>query len=85
MEKENNFIPRRGTIRTTLALLVMLLWHINVNSQEASSYRSTVCNSDGTVTFNYRNDKAKEVQVDVQFAGRKAMTRDASTGLWTVT
>ena len=85
MERENNFIPMRGTIRTALALLVMLLWHISVNSQEASSYRSTVCNSDGTVTFNYRNDKAKEVQVAVQFAGRKAMTRDASTGLWTVT
>ncbi len=46
---------------------------------------STVCNDDGTVTFNYRNDKAKKVQVDVQFAGRQDMQRDAVTGLWTVT
>ena len=46
---------------------------------------STVCNADGTVTFNYRNDRAKDVQVDVQFAGRKPMTRDPQTGLWTVT
>ena len=42
-------------------------------------------NADGTVTFLYRNDSAKNVLVDVQFAGRKAMTRDAATGLWTVT
>ena len=46
---------------------------------------STVFNNDGTVTFNYKNDHAKEVLVDVQFAGRKPMTRDAQTGLWTVT
>ncbi len=44
-----------------------------------------VCNADSTVTFQYRNDKAKKVQVDVQFAGRHDMVRDASTGLWTVT
>jgi hypothetical protein len=36
------------------------------------------------VTFKYKNDSARQVMVDVQFAGRKAMTRDA-TGLWTVT
>ena len=42
------------------------------------------CNSDGTVTFNYQNDKAKKVLVDVQFAGRKEMTRDAN-GNWSVT
>ena len=45
----------------------------------------TICNEDGTVTFQYKNDQAKEVMVDVQFAGRKAMQRDAQTGLWTVT
>ena len=46
---------------------------------------STVVNQDGTVTFNYRNDQAKQVAVDVQFAGRKEMHRDSLTGIWTVT
>ena len=45
----------------------------------------TVCNDDGTVTFQYKNDQAKEVLVDVQFAGRKPMQKDAKTGLWTIT
>ena len=45
----------------------------------------TICHKDGTVTFQYKNDQAKEVMVDVQFAGRQAMQRDAQTGLWTVT
>ncbi len=49
------------------------------------SYKSQICNADGTVTFQYKNDKAKDVQVDVQFAGRNAMKKDAKTGLWTVT
>ena len=51
----------------------------------AQAQTSTVCNADGTVTFQYKNDQAREVLVDVQFAGRNAMTRDAGTGLWTVT
>ena len=51
----------------------------------AAAQSSTVCHQDGTVTFQYRNDQAKEVQVDVQFAGRNPMTRDAQTGLWTAT
>ena len=46
---------------------------------------STVCNPDGTVTFLYKNDNARKVAVDVQFAGRHDMTRDAKTGMWTVT
>ena len=41
-------------------------------------------NDDGTVTFNYKNDSAKKVMVDVQFAGRNDMKRDAN-GTWTVT
>ena len=45
----------------------------------------TICNDDGTVTFQYKNDQAKEVLVDVQFAGRKPMQKDAKTGLWTIT
>ena len=41
-------------------------------------------NDDGTVTFNYKNDSAKKVMVDVQFAGRQEMTRGAD-GTWTAT
>ena len=51
---------------------------------QQSTVKSTVCNPDGTVTFNYQNDSAKSVLVDVQFAGRKEMTRNAD-GVWTVT
>ena len=46
--------------------------------------QSTVCNADGTVTFRYENPNAKEVQVDVQFAGRNPMQKDAN-GVWTAT
>ena len=42
------------------------------------------CNADGTVTFLYKNENAKKVQVDVQFAGRQPMTRQAD-GTWTAT
>ena len=51
----------------------------------ATAQSSTIVNPDGTVTFQYKNDHAKQVMVDVQFAGRHAMTRDAQSGLWTVT
>ena len=44
-----------------------------------------ICHDDGTVTFQYKNDQAKSVQVDVQFAGRNDMKRNAETGLWEVT
>ena len=50
----------------------------------ASAQSSTICHEDGTVTFQYKNDQAKEVLVDVQFAGRKPMTRGAD-GMWTTT
>ena len=50
----------------------------------AQDVRSTVIHDDGTVTFNYKNETAKSVMVDVQFAGRKEMTRGAD-GVWTVT
>ena len=53
-------------------------------AQQATGGKTTVCNADGTVTFNYKNDQAKKVMVDVQFAGRKEMQRNAS-GVWTVT
>ncbi len=41
-------------------------------------------NADGTVTFRYVNAAASKVAVDVQFAGRHDMSRDAD-GVWTVT
>ena len=50
----------------------------------ASAQLSTICHKDGTVTFQYKNNQAKEVQVDVQFAGRTPMTRgaDRTSRLW---
>ena len=46
--------------------------------------KSILINQDGTVTFRYKNDHAKNVQVDVQFAGRNPMQRGAD-GVWTAT
>ena len=46
--------------------------------------KNVAFNQDGTVTFQYKNDNAREVQVDVQFAGRTSMTRN-SDGIWTAT
>ena len=54
-------------------------------AQSSATQPSTIFNNDGTVTFQFKNDKAKSVQVDVQFAGRHDMKKDAKTGLWTVT
>lgn len=53
--------------------------------QQPAGYQSAVFNEDGTVTFWYRNDQAKEVFVDVQFAGKNPMTKDSLTGMWTAT
>lgn len=65
-------------MRKKLLLTLMVACAMQANA-------GTVTNADGTVTFQYKNDQAKEVLVDVQFAGRKAMQKDAKTGLWTVT
>lgn len=54
-------------------------------AQNAKDYKPAIFNADGTVTFQYRNDNAKEVSVDVQFAGKNAMKKDAGSGLWTAT
>jgi len=51
---------------------------------QETDYKSAIFNEDGTVTFQYKNDNAKEVQVDVQFAGKNKMTKNAE-GLWTAT
>ena len=58
---------------------------VHLDWWQFTPYSSTTCNADGTVTFRYRNDQAKEVLVDVQFAGRHPMQRDIETGLWTAT
>jgi len=45
---------------------------------------SPVVNPDNTVTFNYQNKNAKDVKVNVQFAGTQQMTL-TDGGVWTVT
>ena len=45
---------------------------------------SITCHQDGKVTFTYKNETARQVMVDVQFAGRQPMTRQAD-GTWTAT
>ena len=65
------------------ALTAVIAFATNCMAQGASE-KSTVVNKDGTVTFKYWNDHAKDVQVDVQFAGRKPMTKGAD-GVWTAT
>ena len=65
------------------ALTAVIAFATNCMAQGALE-KSTVVNADGTVTFKYWNDYAKDVQVDVQFAGRKPMTKGAD-GVWTAT
>ena len=74
-------------MKLLLKLLVMATAFITAEgwAQQLTGQKSFVCNDDGTVTFNYKNDQAKTVLLDVQFAGRKEMQRDTATGLWTVT
>ena len=71
---------KRWTLRFSTASILLSFAVIS----KAQTMSSTICHEDGTVTFQYQNDKAKEVLVDVQFAGRKPMQRDAN-GLWSVT
>lgn len=53
--------------------------------QQAETFKSTIVNPDGTVTFTYVNPQAHDVKIDVQFAGKNDMTRDTITGYWTAT
>ena len=55
------------------------------SNPKTATYESTIVNEDGTITFLYKNDNAKEVFVDVQFAGKNPMKRDSLTGMWTAT
>ncbi len=54
-------------------------------SSASAFAQSTICNADGTVTFQYKNENAHQVAVDVQFAGRHEMKRNPQSKLWTVT
>ncbi len=74
---------RRKSVAATTAFLLSA--GIQLYAQPYATPSSTVCNADGTVTFYYKNDNAKKVEVDVQFAGKHAMQRDKKTGQWTVT
>ncbi len=67
-----NWINKQSMM--TMTLLVSL-----------SASAQTICNDNGTVTFNYHNAQAKKVAVDVQFAGKHDMTFDKKTGIWSVT
>ena len=68
-----------------LYLLATVLCLSACSQPKTEEPASTVVNPDGTVTFNYRNDNAKEVQVNVQFAGLHEMQKDSLSGLWTCT
>lgn len=72
--------------RTIKLLTIMALgFSTSCLAQTTDDYQSAIINEDGTVTFQYRNDNAKSVSVDVQFAGNNEMHKDAATGLWTAT
>ena len=81
MTKNHGFRKRVCLWMAALALTVSTSgW-----AQKAGLQQSTICHDDGTVTFQYENPTAREVLVDVQFAGRNKMERDAKTGIWSVT
>lgn len=68
-----------------LAASALLLGACGEKNKPVVEVPATVFNADGTVTFNYRNDSARQVMVDVQFAGRHEMERDSVSGVWTLT
>lgn len=74
----------KSSIFTVVALGLAALGCTPAQST-SDGYDSTIINEDGTVTFLYRNDSAKSVSVDVQFAGAKEMQKDETTGMWTAT
>ena len=76
--------PRHLFMKTAAMMALSLTLCAHTFGQKKPT-NSTICHPDGTVTFLYKNDNAKKVEVDVQFAGKHPMERDAQTGLWTVT
>ncbi len=76
------FFQKKMALSLTLGALA-----IQVSAQPGGRFaqvKSPVVNADNTVTFNYQNENAKEVLVDVQFAGRHAMAK-GENGIWSVT
>ncbi len=74
-------------LKSAAAAIAIAASALSLSAQQARrapQVESPVVNPDGTVTFNYRNDSASDVKVDVQFAGRHDMKRDEN-GVWTVT
>lgn len=75
-------------MKKLILIVVMLVAVIGMKAQPGGGQFmrvvSPVVNADNTVTFNYRNEKAKHVQVDVQFAGRHDMKK-GENGVWTLT
>lgn len=73
--------------RVTLACLIVLM-AIGAQAQPGAGrmvqISSPVVHSDNTVTFNYRNDGAKDVKINAQFSGTQQMTKNAE-GVWTIT
>ena len=71
-----------------LTLLLMAVAMTGVmNAQPGGWWQqapSTVINPDNTVTFNYRNNNAKNVKVWTQFSESVDMTKGAN-GVWTAT
>ena len=61
-------------MKKVLLSIVMLMTATAVFSQPR-------VNDDGTVTFRYKNDSAKVVMVDVQFAGRNETCRTRHVSL----
>lgn len=72
------------SVKLLLATLALGIASASMAQRFMRPFKSTVVNNDGTVTFNYFNNKAKSVSVDVQFAGNNAMKKD-DHGLWSVT
>ena len=72
-------------LKTTLCALAATI-AFGANAQmRFGNFKSTAVDDNGRVTFLFRNDRAKRVFVDVQFAGKQEMLRDGRSGLWTAT
>lgn len=81
----SDFLNYMKSFFPLLAVSALILSACAKETKVVEDAPATVFNPDGTVTFNYRNDSAQSVQVDVQFAGRHDMVRDEASGLWSLT
>lgn len=75
------------TFKKAAAILSAVLLTASAYAQPGGQMQqvpSTIVHPDNTVTFNYRNENAKDVKVSVQFAGENQMTKGPG-GVWTVT